>query len=236
MMLFEGPAAPGRGTLRRLSATCSPRRAFVARCAELEAGTACEAWRGVLTAFVGGEGRAEELAALRSHLRRCPACRATLRALHAGSASIGTVLPPGLLGAATVESHGAAERLEAAGRWLARLGETLAGSIQERVGMGALQRQAAVEGTATGKLAAVAASTVALAGGGAVAAHDAVRPDRPAERPAVGRRRARRRDVGPKRAVAARRRARGAAACGPRAGRSGELRRRQWLLRFCRPP
>jgi len=78
------------------------------------------------------------------------------------------------------------ERLVAAGRWLTRLGETLTGQMQERSATAALQWQAAVEATTTGKLAAVAASTVALTGGGAVVAHDAMRPARPAtQRPAA---------------------------------------------------
>ncbi len=156
------------------------RRAFLARCAELEAGEECERWRGVLAAVAGGEARAEDLTALRPHLRRCAACKATLRALHASGASIATVLPPGLVGAAALEGHGRAERLEAAGRWLTRLYEALAGPLQERVATGALKWQAAAEAAASGKVAAVVASTVALAGGGAVAAQDTVRPVRSA--------------------------------------------------------
>ncbi len=155
------------------------RRAFLARCAELEAGAECERWHGVLAAIAGGDARAEDLAALRPHLRHCAACKATLRALHASSASMGTVLPPGLVGAAAVEGHSGAERLEAAGRWLTRLYEAALGPIPERAASGALQWHAAVEATAGGKLAAVAASTVALAGGGALAAQDAARPARP---------------------------------------------------------
>ena len=46
--------------------------------------------------------------------------------------------------------------------------------------MSALKWHAAVEAAAGGKVAAVAASTVALAGGGAVAGHDATEPARPA--------------------------------------------------------
>ena len=156
------------------------RRAFFARCAELEAGAQCERWRGVLAALAGGEAKAEDLAALRPHLRRCAACQATLRALHASGASVATVLPPGLVGLGAAEGHGGAERLEAAGRWLTRAYEAVAGPVQERAAAGALKWQAAVEAAAGGKVAAVAASTVALAGGGAVAAQDPVPRGRPA--------------------------------------------------------
>jgi len=161
------------------------RRAFLARCAELEAGAECARWHGVLAALAGGEARAEDLAALRPHLRRCAACKATLRALHASSASVATILPPGLVGAGAAESHGGAERLEAAGRWLTRLCEAVAGPVQERAATTALKWHAAAEAAAGGKVAAVAASTVALAGGGAVVARDAAGPARPAAKRAA---------------------------------------------------
>jgi RNA polymerase sigma factor (sigma-70 family) len=161
------------------------RRAFLARCAELEAGAECARWHGVLAALAGGEAGAEDLAALRPHLRRCAACKATLRALHASSASVATILPPGLVGVGAAEGHGGAERLEAAGRWLARLYAEIAGPVQERAATSAWKWHAAVEAAAGGKVAAVAASTVALAGGGAVAAHDAAGPARPAARRAA---------------------------------------------------
>lgn len=156
------------------------RRAFLARCAQLEAGAECERWHGVLAALAGGEARAEDLAALRPHLRRCAACKATLRALHASSASVRTVLPPGLVGVGAAEGHGGLERLEAAGRWLARLYAEIAGPVQERAATSAWKWHAAVEAAAGGKVAAVAASTVALAGGGVVVGHDAAGPARPA--------------------------------------------------------
>ncbi len=159
------------------------RRSFLRRCAELESGVQCERWQGVLAALAGGEARAEDLAALRPHLRRCASCKATLRALHASSDSMATVLPPGLVGAAAVDGAGGAERLEAAGRWFTRLYEAVAGPMQERAATGALKWHAAVEAAAGAKVAAVAVSTVALAGGGAVVAHDTARPvRRPAQR------------------------------------------------------
>ena len=156
------------------------RRAFLARCVELEAGAECARWHDVLAALADGGARAEDLAALRPHLRRCAACKATLRALHASSASVATILPPGLVGVGVAEGHGGTERLEAAGRWLTRLYEAVAGPVQERAAMSALKWHAAVEAAAGGKVAAVAASTVALAGGGAVVGHDATEPARPA--------------------------------------------------------
>ena len=143
------------------------RRRFLARCAALESGAACERWTGVLAALADGRADAGDLAALRPHLRRCPACRATLRALHDSSASMAIVLPPGVVGTA-LEAHGGAEPLDAVGRWLTRLYEGVAGPLQERAATGALKWQAAVEAAANGKAAAVAASSIALAGGGSI--------------------------------------------------------------------
>lgn len=142
------------------------KRAFLARRAELETGAACRPWGGLLAAVAGGEAGAEELSALRPHLARCGACRATLRALHDSGVAMATVLPPGLVGVAGVEAHGHSERLDALGRWVARAYEVLSGPVQERAVGGMVKAQAAVEAASAGKLAAVAASTAALAGGG----------------------------------------------------------------------
>jgi hypothetical protein len=59
------------------------RRRFMKLYAELEAGAECERLEPVLVALVAGEASSEALLDLRPHLRNCPACRATVRALHA---------------------------------------------------------------------------------------------------------------------------------------------------------
>ena len=142
------------------------RRAFLERRAALETGAACRPWAGLLAAVAGGDVGAEELAALRPHLARCGACRATLRGLHDNGAAMATVLPPGLVGVAGVEAHGLSERLDALGRWMARAQELLVGPAHERAVGAVVKAQAAVEAASAGKLAAVAASAAALAGSG----------------------------------------------------------------------
>ncbi len=172
------------------------RRAFLRRCAELEAGAACAPWSAGLAALAAGEAGAAELVGLRPHLRRCPACRATLRGLHASSASMAGVLPPGLVGIAlagqTAPEQGWADRAHAlvtgATSWLGRAGEALLAPVHERAVAGAASWQAALEAASSGKVAAVAASTVALAGGGVAAVRDASAPPRGEPRAVVGRR------------------------------------------------
>ena len=55
------------------------RRAFVERVAGIESGAECERLAPLLSKLADGEAGAEDLAALRPHLRGCLTCRATLR-------------------------------------------------------------------------------------------------------------------------------------------------------------
>ncbi|MGH2943938.1 MAG: sigma factor, partial [Solirubrobacteraceae bacterium] len=57
------------------------RRSFLARYASIESGAECERWQPVISAMVDGEATPEQLTDLRPHLRNCPGCRATLKAL-----------------------------------------------------------------------------------------------------------------------------------------------------------
>jgi RNA polymerase sigma factor (sigma-70 family) len=58
------------------------RRRFMKLYAELEAGTACERFAPLLRALASGAASSEQMVELRPHLRRCSACRATVRDLH----------------------------------------------------------------------------------------------------------------------------------------------------------
>jgi RNA polymerase sigma factor (sigma-70 family) len=58
------------------------RRRFMELYAELEAGTACERFAPLLEALAAGAASSEQMVELRPHLRRCSACRATVRDLH----------------------------------------------------------------------------------------------------------------------------------------------------------
>lgn len=64
------------------------RRRLLAQREDIDAGRECERWRAALSVLVAGTATPRELADVRPHLRRCPACRATVRRLHADA-------PPG---------------------------------------------------------------------------------------------------------------------------------------------
>ena len=152
------------------------RARFLKRFAAIEAGEECDRVAPVLSAIVDGEASEKELAAARPHLRNCPACRAVLRQLHESEPVIHSVLPIG----AVVVAAGA-EPAAGAG-WLERAWEAVFGSAQSA----GLKVQAAIETAASAKGAAVAASAVALAGGGAVAMEGAAQtPERPARQVAA---------------------------------------------------
>jgi RNA polymerase sigma factor (sigma-70 family) len=134
------------------------RRAFLTRYAGIEGGDECERWVPVLSAIVDGEATQEQLLEVRPHLRNCPACRATVRELHATSAPLAALFPVAALPAAV--------RDRVSGLFL-RIHEALSGAIHERAASAALKIQAATEAASVGKVAAIAASAAALAGGGA---------------------------------------------------------------------
>src|SRR5205823_1394422 len=59
------------------------RRSFLDRVAGIESGAECERMAPLLSRLVDGEASAEDMAAMRPHLRSCLACRATLREFRA---------------------------------------------------------------------------------------------------------------------------------------------------------
>ena len=113
------------------------RRAFSRRLAGIESGAECERLAPLLSRLADGEAGADDMRRLRPHLRNCLACRATLRSYRAAPARAAALVPPVM----------AAVALPGAGP-LARLLELFG------AGSGS-------------KTAAVAASAVLIAGGGA---------------------------------------------------------------------
>jgi len=136
------------------------RRAFRDRYATIETGEECARWAPLLSAVADGEATAEDLLALRPHLRACPACRATLRTYHDAPSEAAALLPLGLVlaPAAAAVAHG--PRLPGLPGFLTRAHEVV-------LSVSPAKMQAAVDAAWSGKAAALAASTVALAGGGA---------------------------------------------------------------------
>lgn len=69
------------------------RRRFMQVYAALEDGAECERFAPLLRGLVDGTATSEELVELRPHLRRCQACRATVRDLHRGGLRVLVPLP-----------------------------------------------------------------------------------------------------------------------------------------------
>ena len=122
------------------------RRAFLERVAGIEAGDECERLAPLLSKLADGEATAEDMSALRPHLRTCLACRATLREYRRAPSRVAALVPlvagPHLLG-----------------RMLYRLQSLLLRAHDS------VQHAADIAGAQ--KAVAVAAATAALASGGA---------------------------------------------------------------------
>jgi len=149
------------------------RRSFLNRYAEIGSGAECRRWEAVLSAVADGEATARDLAAVRPHLRHCPACRAHVRDLRETTRRVAALLPVPV--AAETVDHGSL---------FARLHDALFSTVQERAVATATKLQAGVEVALPGKLAVVAASAAAIGGG--VAVEQAVTdPQRATARPAA---------------------------------------------------
>lgn len=140
------------------------RKAFLGRYASLESGEECERWAPLLSALLDGEAKARDAQALRGHLRSCPGCRATLRALHEGGADVRVLFPVPL-----VIGEQVAERQDETAALVLRVYEAIVGGVHERATASVMRVQAFVEGASAAKVGAVAASAAAVAGGGTVA-------------------------------------------------------------------
>jgi hypothetical protein len=118
------------------------RARFVTDLARIESGAECERLAPLLSALVDGEAGADDVAALRPHLRTCLACRARLREYREAPAKAAALVPP----VAAVP--------------------LVIGWLHERAASLATRWHAALEAASASKIAAVTASTALLAGGG----------------------------------------------------------------------
>jgi RNA polymerase sigma factor (sigma-70 family) len=152
------------------------RRALRGRLGAIESGRECRRWLPLLSRLADGEASADERARLRPHLRACPGCRATLRELHDAPQTLAALVPPALaLGAAAARPGAAA----------VRHAEDLLQALLARTAVGIARVQSALDALPGAKLAAVAASGAALAGGGIAISQTALAPARPAPRHAA---------------------------------------------------
>lgn len=154
------------------------RASFLRRIGDIEGGAECERLASHLSALADGEAGAEEMAALRPHLRSCLVCRARLREYRAAPGQVAALLPLPLVAAGDAPCR------------VARLAEWLHAAVSERVAAVSVKAHQAVELASAQKVAAVAASTAVIAGGGVATVRSVERPERPqraaerAERPA----------------------------------------------------
>ena len=131
------------------------RRAFVERLAGIEGGAECERLQPLVSLLADGELDLNELRRLRPHRKSCLACRARLAEYRSVPPRVAALLPVAAL--APGSGHGGALRGAL---------ESLLGAAQDRVAALGERAHAATELGTGGKLAAVAASAAALAGGG----------------------------------------------------------------------
>jgi len=130
------------------------RRNFLDRVAGIEGGAECDRLAPMLSALADGEATRQEMLALRPHLRSCLVCRATLREYRSVPASVTALAVP----VSTMEPD--------LPGFLARAVDSVTSWYQERSLLLGMKVQQAVEMASAGKVAAVAASTVAIGGGG----------------------------------------------------------------------
>ena len=130
------------------------RRAFLRRVSGIQRGAECARYEPLLSALADGEASTEDLARLRPHMQTCLSCRAALREYRALPERVASVVPP----AALVSSDGAGP--------LRSLFESIVGGAQGKTAAMGERLHAAAELATGQKLAAVAASAAALAGGG----------------------------------------------------------------------
>ena len=135
------------------------RRAFSDRVRDIEAGAECERLAPLLSLLADGEASADDAKVLRRHLRGCPACRMTLGAYRTAPARVAALAAPALVAVDPEAAPAISSGLAHATEWL-----------QERATTLALKIQAGAEMASAQKVAAVTASTAAIAGGGVGAA------------------------------------------------------------------
>jgi len=132
------------------------RRAFLRRVSGIQRGADCARYEPILSALADGEASAEDLAVVRPHMRTCLSCRAALREFRAMPKRVASVMPPAALATAD----------DATGGPLRNLIESVVGAAQHKTAAMGERLHAAAELATGQKVAAVAASAAALAGGG----------------------------------------------------------------------
>ena len=155
------------------------RQAFLRRVAAIQGGGECERLAPLLSALADGEASAEQLSVLRPHMRTCLACRAALKEFRAVPAKVAGLLPSAELANGDGRVRGFIEsavanvqdRLQSAFGTAQQKADTALGAVQHKTAALSERAHAAAELAVGQKLAAVAASAAALAGGGTAVDH-----------------------------------------------------------------
>jgi RNA polymerase sigma factor (sigma-70 family) len=155
------------------------RRAFLERYDEIASGRECDRWSSVLSALADGEATAEQIAAVRPHLRACTACRAVLRGFRTTPGSVAAIAPLAALASGDNGAGVVGRGWEALTGALPDPAVHAATAVHGRVVVAAQKLHAGIEALSTGKLTAVAASATVLGGGGIAAVEPGV-PSSPA--------------------------------------------------------
>jgi RNA polymerase sigma factor (sigma-70 family) len=145
------------------------RKAFVSHYTAVEQGAVCATTESLLEPYIAGELGMRATARVRAHLVHCSACRAQFHAARDASQALHALLPPAIIGSATA--------LRGTG-WLHD-------HILAPIGHLAGRLQPAADHLVSSKLGLVAASALAVAGGGAAVQHERHQPKPPLLRPAL---------------------------------------------------
>jgi anti-sigma factor RsiW len=131
------------------------RAAFLSHVAGIERGGECDRLAPLLSALADGEAGADDLRALRPHLRTCLACRARLREYRATPSRVAALAPPAAAVAAASEPGPGALRSAL---------ESILGATQHKAAAIGERAHSIAEVVSAQKVAAVAASAAVVAG------------------------------------------------------------------------
>jgi RNA polymerase sigma factor (sigma-70 family) len=140
------------------------RQALAIKLAGIQGGIECAKLAPRLSALADGEASAEDLAILRPHMRTCLTCRATLKEFRAAPARVAVLAPP--VGLAAGGGDRLRDIVESALAGIHEKLEGLLGATHQKAAALAERAHAASELAMGQKVAAVAASAAAIAGGG----------------------------------------------------------------------
>jgi RNA polymerase sigma factor (sigma-70 family) len=148
------------------------RLALAGRLAGIEEGAECARLAPLLSALADGEADAATVARLRPHLKTCLSCRARLREYRAAPARVAALVPVAVMadgpasGQLGALANGVQQKAEAALGWTQQKAEAAIAASHHKAAALGERAQTAAELVTGQKVAALAASAAALAGGG----------------------------------------------------------------------